>query len=644
MERDQRNALARAVVGARRLLEKELSEQLEGIYNILPDGKILDEAPGDPVTRARLLELIGHYRSGGASAIEARRRAVRESAFTVLNRFAALKLAERRGIVRECVSRGVDSDGMKELAGRAPGLLAASADGGYRLLLEAVMDEISLGLKVLFERRHPLGLLWPRSKALVGLLEILNASDLDQLWVSDEAIGWIYQYFNADDVREMREASSAPRDSRELAVRNQFFTPRYVVEFLTDNTLGRTWYEMRRGDTLLKDRCRYLVWRPSEVFLSEGEETPDGRDVGGKQGGKKPPRDHVRYRPKKDPRDLRVLDPAVGSGHFLLYSFDLLLCIYEEAWQDSGTPSAAVTGTRLRDDYPSLASLRRAAPELILRHNIYGIEIDPRCAQIASLALWLRAQRAWTEFGVDVPQRPAIQLTNIVVAEAMPGDKELAEEFATSLAPPALGDLFKAMVDEMRLAGELGYLLKIDESINLFLERARQEAAHAGLFDEAGRAGFWENAEERLIAALRSFAARAQGLVGETRRQLFAGDAVQGIALIDVVRRKYDVVLMNPPFGACSSGAKRAFVLAYPRTSNDLYAAFVERALQLLHSTGLVGAITSRTGFFLSSFQHWREEVLLRKARPTVVADLGLGVMDEAMVQAAAYCLEAVER
>ncbi len=65
----------------------------------------------------------------------------------------------------------------------------------------------------------------------------------------------------------MREESAAPRNSRELAVRNQFFTPRYVVEFLTDNTLGRIWYEMRRGNTKLAEECRYLVRRPTEVFL-----------------------------------------------------------------------------------------------------------------------------------------------------------------------------------------------------------------------------------------------------------------------------------------------------------------------------------------------------------------------------------------
>ena len=79
---------------------------------------------------------------------------------------------------------------------------------------------------------------------------------------------------------------------------------------------------------------------------------------------------------------------------------------------------------------------------------------------------------------------------------------------------------------------------------------------------------------------------------------------------------------------------------AYPRTKNDIYAAFVERGIEILHPRAHLGAITSRTGFFLSSFQKWREEILLKEAPPVVVADLGYGVMDDAMVEAAAYCLE----
>ena len=82
--------------------------------------------------------------------------------------------------------------------------------------------------------------------------------------------------------------------------------------------------------------------------------------------------------------------------------------------------------------------------------------------------------------------------------------------------------------------------------------------------------------------------------------------------------------------------------MAYPKTKNDVYAAFVERGIDLLHPRGRLGAITSRTGFFLSSFQKWREDILLPKAPPVVVADLGIGVLDDAMVETAAYCLEAV--
>ena len=106
--------------------------------------------------------------------------------------------------------------------------------------------------------------------------------------------------------------------------------------------------------------------------------------------------------------------------------------------------------------------------------------------------------------------------------------------------------------------------------------------------------------------------------------------------------RKFDVVLMNPPFGAGSIVGKKEFEKSYPRTKNDVYAAFVERGIELLQSRGMLGAITSRTGFFLSSFQKWREEIILKKAPPVVVADLGIGVLDGAMVETAAYCLETV--
>jgi len=217
------------------------------------------------------------------------------------------------------------------------------------------------------------------------------------------------------------------------------------------------------------------------------------------------------------------------------------------------------------------------------------------------------------------------------------------------------------MVGEMRLAGELGSLLQIEKSISQAVSRARQDYQSyrdarkdflPGLapararqreqdldFSGVSDARFFTDADDLIIAALTDFAASAQGAAG-IRRQLFADDSAQGIAIIELMRKKYDAVLMNPPFGAGSTKAKKEFEAAFPRTKNDVYAAFVERGIQLLHRRALLGAITSRTGFFLSSFQKWREEILLKEAPPTVVADLGQGVMDAAMVEAAAYCLE----
>ena len=114
---------------------------------------------------------------------------------------------------------------------------------------------------------------------------------------------------------------------------------------------------------------------------------------------------------------------------------------------------------RFASDYPTLEDLRKAAPELILLHNLHGVDIDPRCAQIAQLALWMRAQRAFKEAGIPRADRPIIRRANIVIAEPMPGDLKLVEEFAATLRPAIIGKLFEEIVSEMRLAGEMGPLL-----------------------------------------------------------------------------------------------------------------------------------------------------------------------------------------
>lgn len=639
MDKATRNAIERATQRARKLLEQDFLLQLEGTYDVLPSGVVAPKggqhlSPPQHLVREKIVAAVEHKRAAGAKPGEAVAAYARDAAFTTLNRFVALKMLEARKLVQECVTKGEQSGGYKELCGLAPGVAILPNGAGYRLYVESLFDELATEVKVLFDRRDPASVLWPRRQTFEELLVILNGSELAGVWDEDETIGWVYQFFNSGDDRERARYDEAgrpkpPQNSQELAVRNQFFTPRYVVRFLAENTLARTWIEMMGDATGIAEQCDFLV---------TGVESRGPR-------------------PKKDPRDIKLLDPASGSGHFLLYAFDLFLTIYEEAWNDPGAVPQAATGRTLRRDYPDAASFRRAIPSLILACNLHGVDIDPRCAQIAALALWLRAQRAFRDFGIPMSERSPITRTHIVVAEPMPGDAALVEAFARSLQPPLLGDLFRKMVAEMRLAGELGSLLRVETGLGDDLKHAREEWNRQqepgdflpgmsefrvqGLLNlsQIDDAEFFEEAETLLLAALRRFAEAAAGASG-VRRRLFADDAVQGIALIDLLRTKFDVVLMNPPFGACSVGAKKEFERSYPRTKNDLYAAFVERGVELLHKRGTLGAITSRTGFFLSSFQKWREEVLLKEAPPTVFADLGVGVLDSAMVEVAAYCLE----
>ncbi len=605
MDKETRNDIERATQRARKLLEEDFAAQLEGDFDVHRDGKVAAKAgrhlsARQAFQRERIVAAIEHKRAAGMTAGESVADYLRDAAFTTLNRFVALKMLEARELVQECITKGEQSAGYREFCGMAPGLPLLPDGAGYRLYIESLFDELSTEVKVLFDRRDPSSVLWPKRATFDQLLEVLNAIELARVWAEDETIGWVYQFFNGQDERKkMREESQAPRNSRELAVRNQFFTPRYVVQFLTDNTLGRIWYEMRGTKTVLAEKCEYMVRKPNEEFSPYA---------------------------LKDPRDLRVLDPACGSGHFLLYAFDLLLAIYVEAHGDPAAPKSETTGRTLAEDYPNTNEFRAVVPSLILAHNLYGVDIDPRCAQIAQLAVWMRAQKAYRDFGVGRGGRTPIRRSNIVVAEPLVADDNLAREFIANLGDAELGRLFMSLVGSLNLAGDLGLLLRVETLVS----RSPKRGETGNLF---------QTREECIRTALARFVDDVAGRTS-TRRRLFVDDAAHGVALLGVAEKRFDVVLMNPPFGAGSARAKKSFENAYPRTKNDVYAAFVERGIELLSARGRLGAITSRTGFFLSSFQKWREEIVLADAPPRVIGDLGFGVMDAALVEAAAYVLE----
>ena len=634
-----RNRLQRFVNEARRVLEEEFTRQLQNDYGMDPSaGSVAELASLRHINDAQretariLRDTLAHY-SGQLSVagdqfpttdhrslVTELQRIVREQAFTVLNRLAALRMAEARGLLVESVGNGFQAKGFQLYARLASTGLGETGDA-YRVYLFSVFDELAQDLPGLFDRYSPQGRLFPREAALLQVLNLINAADIAPLWSEDETIGWIYQYFNSKEERKaMRDASQAPRNSRELAVRNQFFTPRYVVEFLVDNTLGRLWFNATGGDTSLRERCQYLLVKPDEAQTLQ---------------------EHGAATKLRGPRTLKLLDPACGSMHFGLYAFDLFAEIYRDAWvweQQHGPgsldvstqPNAALKP--LSQTYEDEAAFLRDLPRLIIEHNIYGVDIDPRAAQIASLALWLRAQRAWHDAGVKSKERPLIGRGHVIAAIAPPAEPELRRQFAATL-DDLDAELFEKTLQRLKGLPELGVLLQVERELPHLIREVYGE--HGPMFKEADMEQ-WQKAEVRLRVALTEFAQAARSTY---QGRLFAQDALQGLRLIDLCREVFDVVVMNPPFGALAANTKDQLARAYPRSKNDLLAIMVERGLELLRPGGRLGAITSRTCFFLSSFQKWREQIVLGVAEPEVMADLGHGVMDDAMVEAAAYCL-----
>ena len=627
-----RKRLSDFVNDARRLLELEFTRQLQNNYGLDPtSGSVspldsLRHLDDQGLETARILrDTLAHYQaSDHVDALAGLDRIVREQAFTVLNRLTALRMAEARGLLIDSVALGPQSRGFQLYKMVADTGLGETGEA-YRTYLFSVFDELAQDLPALFDRYSPQGRLFPKPTVLVsgdpqhpGVLELINDPEIDALWAQDETIGWIYQYFNSKEERDaLRDASTAPRNSRELAVRNQFFTPRYVVEFLVDNTLGRLWFDASGGRTGLRDRCQYLLLKPDE---------------------KPSPAPRLR-----DPRTLKLLDPACGSMHFGLYAFDLLSDIYLEAWdwEQQHGPGSLDVSTQPRSDlkplgqtYADQVAFVHDVPRLIVEHNIYGVDIDPRAAQIASLALWLRAQRAWHDSGVKAKDRPSIGRGHVIAATAPPVEPELSQQFQRTL-DPLDAQLFEKTLQLLKGLPEMGVLLRVERELPDLIQKVYGRVGD--MFKEK-QAKSWEQIELGLRRALIDFASADRS---SYQGRLYAQDALQGLRLIDLTREVFDVIVMNPPFGALSLGAKDELTVAYPESKNDLLGIFVDRGLELLRPGGRLGAITSRTCFFLTSFTDWREKVVLGRSSIEVIADLGQGVMDDAMVEAAAYVLEA---
>lgn len=630
MDKERRSRLKRVVGLARRVVEDDVKVQLRRLGidedGIKPVEKLPHLSADDKDLRAKIIEAIEKEKAGDISYGEAFNRYVRHVGFTCVNRIAALRAMEVRNLIKETVVRrdayGGRSRREYELAEQE------HISDPYELLKASLVEafnEVSAEIKVLFDVNSEYSLVFLGHKAPLELIRLLSEEVPEEDWKEDDIIGWIYQYYNEEARAEFKKSKRKPK-ADDIPIINQFYTPRWIVRVLVDNTLGRLWLEMngrcpKMGDPVKRTR--------------EQLENPSGDTVDEFCSYLVPLSQEPSPMEKKRVREIKVLDPACGSGHFLVYAFDVLFRMYRE--DEPSTPVEDI-------------------PRLILENNLFGIDIDLRAVQLAALSLYLKAKS----------YNPKLKITkmNLVCADARISDGKVRKLFLERFADDSeLQRIFAKIFEDLEYTFEIGSLLKVREPFEKLLERRKQQKdAQAVLVPRIegqtaiSRSGKIEGQAkldmkvveikeaaqfiaipkevtlEQMLNALKELEKEAM----EKRDMgtvLFASETEKSVGLLHLLSQKYDVVLMNPPYGDVSEKTKSYLLTYFPQTHSNYYAAFIERAIDLTKPLGFVGALTSRTYLHLGSLQWVRKNLLYDVATPLVILDLGVGVLEGAICE-----------
>ena len=580
------------------------------------------------------------------------REAEQQAAYTLLNRLVILRLMEEPAGPSDqplrkpaLIKGGWNSRAYQDFRDLARGVVRDDPTEGFGFLLQLVCEELAEDLPGLFGSAGIADLIPIPAATLRHAVEELNKEELESCWSDDMTLGWVYQYWN-DPERERLDVKindGGKVEPHEIASKTQMFTERYMVDWMLQNSLGLMWFtlckkngwipEVEANGTLQRLEERRIDWRAKrtagEVSLTElmPLESEEERRWAYFLLGQEIPEEAVDLAPESV-REWKILDPAVGSGHFLVVALGLLLALFREEARHRGEVSD-----------PEWSD--RAIVEHLLAHTLHGIDIDPRAVQIAAASLWLQGKVRCPEIE---PEHLNLVAPNLRLADLPDDDPALVELRSDIEAETGIsGEFTSQVLQALQGADHLGSLLKIDQAVDNAIAhqerrikalRAKALEVQADIF--GGDPPVQEEmdfsaAEARadLQELLEKFLSRHSS-ANDLGLRLHGEQLATGVRFVRMLKEgSYHLVAANPPYQGAGKLSSTSYVEShYPLGKADLYAAFLLRGLELVAKGGLSAMLTMRNWMFLKQYSELREN-LLTSFRLSAIHDLSSGAFEE---------------
>lgn len=529
--------------------------------------------------RERFVVMLDNHIGETGCYESAREKLLDELTFTLFNRLAAIKVMEAASLFPPILTKqsehGDRSFGHKAWLEMNPHMRDEELEG-IRDYLKAAFDELAQTLP-LYGKAYPYALL-PDAVSLNDIIDAFNAVDTDAqanasseetIWQSDDVLGWMYESYN-NKKKQAHKDSKDKTEYNKVSLQSQVYTPRWVVQFLVENSLGKMYLEMYPQSEI---KQRYKI---ANAPASQSR-TP------------------------KPLHEVRTIDPACGSGNFLLYAFDFYYELYLDQIENYGA------------DYDE-----KDIPKLIIENNLHGIDLDDRAIQLAQLGLFIKAKKK---------RRTVGELNFRVVSSDfyLPEYNEVRHIFEQGTGIERnQQELIEKIWNDLQYAYKFGSLVHIDEQLNKQLHTI-EERAEDDLFAKAELSehqDFAANFFSNLTKAVEQYARTGSNtfLTSKTR---------DAITFLEILTTEYDVATANPPYtnsGDFGPELKKFIEENYKKPykfHTNLYATFVKRCYELTNADGKVAMIHPHTFMFIKTFEGVRE-FIIEKCHIDAMVDFGL--------------------